>query len=93
MQTIQLKEYELRTFDRDALDEDAGRKIWLKFRDKIEIAPPTFLTSHQWQIKPKGWVGRIPVWVDCDWCGNNFSIIIPVLVCPTCFRIKLSRSF
>ena len=61
MHSIELKEYEQRSFVQDALEECTGRQIWLRYSDKIEISPPTFQTLHQWYLKPKGWVGHIPI--------------------------------
>jgi len=81
MQTIELKEYELHSFVQDALDESIGRQIWLKYADRIDISPPTFQTLHQWYLKPKGWVGHIPI-------DRSFSIIIkPKVELSNIFRM------
>ncbi|MFW6297599.1 MAG: McrC family protein, partial [Desulfosalsimonas sp.] len=69
MQAIELKEHEGRAFDQDVLDEGRGHQLWLRFGNKIEIDPPTFKTGYQWHLKPKGWVGHIPI-------DNSLSLII-----------------
>lgn len=81
MHTIELKEYEPRFFANDSLDEAAGRQIWLRYREQIEMVPPTFQTSHQWYLKPKGWVGHIPI------NESLFLIIKPKIELGNLFRM------
>jgi len=81
MHTIELKEYEQRSFAKEALAEGTGRQIWIRYPDKIEISPPTFLTLYQWFLRPKGWVGHIPI-------DKSFSILIkPKVELSNLFRM------
>lgn len=61
MNQIELTEYETRSFSHDLLDEKTGQLLWLRYRDKIDVIPPSFQTSNQWRLKSLGWVGHIPI--------------------------------
>ena len=61
---IELLEYQMMDLEGKALDEELGALLWNTYRAHIEVAPPTFLNGHRWQLTPKGYVGQIPLTPD-----------------------------
>ena len=60
-QIIELTEYQLATFDRDAIPESVGEKIYQNYAKEIDIEFPNRKTQYKWQLKSKGIVGNIPI--------------------------------
>jgi len=60
-QTIELSEYETRSFPSDAIPQDVGKYIWSQYKEKIVVEAPTFQTDNQWRLTSQGWVGHIPI--------------------------------
>ncbi|MDB9314173.1 hypothetical protein PN462_13760 [Spirulina sp. CS-785/01] len=58
---LELTEYQLQTFPKDTLPEEIGQLIWKKYAKQIDLEFPSPKTGGQWQLKPKGWVGQIPL--------------------------------
>ena len=58
---LELQEYEARRFDADEIPAGAGEYLHQKYRDQIEVNPPTFKTRGHWELVAKGYVGYIPV--------------------------------
>jgi 5-methylcytosine-specific restriction enzyme subunit McrC len=64
-QIIELTEYQLATFDRDAIPESVGDKIYQNYAKEIDIEFPNPKTKYKWQLKSKGIVGNIPITLEC----------------------------
>lgn len=81
MNPILLKEYESKYFGKDAIDNYVAQQIWELYREKIDVIPPSFQTDDQWILKPKGWIGHIPI-------NQSVSILIrPKLPIGNLFRM------
>ena len=59
--TIELSEYQKRSFPAEDIPQDVGRFIWSHYKDKIVVEAPTFQTDNQWRFTSQGWVGHIPI--------------------------------
>ncbi|MEG4318524.1 MULTISPECIES: restriction endonuclease [unclassified Microcoleus] len=60
-QIIELTEYQLATFDRDAIPELVGEKIHQNYAKEINIEFPNRKTQDKWELTSKGIVGNIPI--------------------------------
>ena len=58
---LELEEYKSVTLPSSELREDHGQYIYSEYSDKIEVAPPSFATGGCWELRPRGWVGYLPV--------------------------------
>ncbi|MFZ1029697.1 MAG: restriction endonuclease [Limnoraphis robusta] len=58
---IELTEHQPQLFERDELDIENAELIWKNYRDKIDVEFPSIKTKRKIQLKPKGWVGQIPL--------------------------------
>lgn len=58
---ITLVEYETRDFERDAIPEDLLTLLWNGYKEKIEIEFPSIKTGYKLKLKPRGYVGCIPL--------------------------------
>lgn len=61
LKIIELTEYELKSFPRDEIPESAGIELYHKYKHQIDVQFPNYKTDNKWQLKPKGWVGYIPL--------------------------------
>jgi len=59
--TIELYEYQTRSFPEDEIPQDVGKFIWSQYSEKIAVEAPTFQTDSQWRFTSQGWVGHIPL--------------------------------
>ncbi|TAE70532.1 MAG: restriction endonuclease [Oscillatoriales cyanobacterium] len=60
-QIIELTEYQLATFERDAIPQSVGEKIYHNYAKEIDIEFPNPKTKYKWQLKSQGRVGNIPI--------------------------------
>jgi 5-methylcytosine-specific restriction enzyme subunit McrC len=60
LHTLRLREFQTSELPAEALSEKVGEFLWNRYRNEIQVEPPTFKTSHQWRITPQGWAGHIP---------------------------------
>ena len=60
-QTIELSEYQTRSFPAADMPQEVGRQIWSRYGEKIALEAPTFQTNHEWRLTSLGWVGHIPI--------------------------------
>ena len=58
---IPLKEYKTQYFPSHKFDEDFEKVIWQQYRKYVDITPPSWRNDQQWELRPSGWVGYIPV--------------------------------
>ncbi|WP_293124825.1 restriction endonuclease [Microcoleus sp. bin38.metabat.b11b12b14.051] len=58
---IELTEYQLAIFDREAIPELVGEKIYQNYAKEIDIEFPNPKTKYKWQLKSRGVVGNIPI--------------------------------
>ncbi|MGC9523520.1 MAG: McrC family protein [Anaerolineae bacterium] len=58
---ITLREFEERELPRSDLTEETGEAIFETYGAQIEVEFPSPRTAHRWSLKPKGWVGQLPV--------------------------------
>ena len=62
---IDLTEYNLAEF---APSEDvsmAFQALWQRHKEKFDVLQvPSFMTGQKWQVRPRGWVGHIPITPD-----------------------------
>ncbi|MBD2455383.1 restriction endonuclease [Nostoc sp. FACHB-87] len=61
LKLIQLTEYEAQYFERNEIPEQAGIKLYEKYKTQIDVEFPTYKTRERWCLKAKGWVGYIPL--------------------------------
>lgn len=59
IKTINLEEQLYYHFLESEIPRELGKLLWRKYRNYIEIDPPSFKNDDRWGIKNKGWVGRI----------------------------------
>ncbi|MCC9078502.1 McrC family protein [Litorilinea aerophila] len=47
-----------------ALSDEEAQRLDERYRDQIQVEPPSFRTEHQWRITAQSWVGFIPLTAD-----------------------------
>ncbi len=57
---IILKEYVPKRIPASRISEEAGKRLWQEFGEKINIAEPSFKNDDHWELTSQGWVGFIP---------------------------------
>jgi 5-methylcytosine-specific restriction enzyme subunit McrC len=69
MRTWIVKEYETFQMPANAWPEEAVRRFVQLHGKRFDVQAPTLFNGHQWQIKPEGYVGRVPL-------SDEFCLVI-----------------
>jgi 5-methylcytosine-specific restriction enzyme subunit McrC len=59
--TVSLVEHESIHLTRDEMTREEGEGLWRKYADQVEVTFPSPVTSDNWRLSAKGWVGHLPV--------------------------------
>ncbi len=58
---IELTEHKAKVFDSNKLNIEIAELIWKNYPNLIDVEFPSIKTKDKTQLKPKGWVGQIPL--------------------------------
>lgn len=58
---IKLTEYSEKYLAKEALSPELAEDLWTHYSEQVEIEEPGFKTGYKWRLKPKHWVGHIPL--------------------------------
>lgn len=61
MKVIEIAEYETKYFQPDDIPDEAGIKLYEKYKAQVDVEFPNYRTRNKWYLKAKGWVGYIPL--------------------------------
>jgi 5-methylcytosine-specific restriction enzyme subunit McrC len=58
---IRLREHESRRLTSEELPDELGHSVWKDYGKYVQVEFPSLRTDGEWELRPNGWVGRIPV--------------------------------
>lgn len=61
VRSILVREFKERFLPADELTLQEGELLYREYGDKVKVEFPSPQTGGQWKLKPRGWVGAIPV--------------------------------
>ena len=61
LKIIELTEYQSKSFERDEISEELEIILHEKYKNLVDVDPPSYKTRYQWKLTAKGWVGYIPI--------------------------------
>ena len=58
---IELREHQVTEYPKEAISDELGKLLYLQYGSEIDVEFPSPKTDDQWRLKPKNWVGLLPV--------------------------------
>ena len=58
---VELVEYQTATLPHNAFSDESALRLRSKFRDQVDVEPPSLFNGNSWRITSQGWVGQIPM--------------------------------
>ncbi len=61
LKIIELTEYQSKSFERDEISQEVEIILHEKYKNRVDVDPPSYKTRYQWKLTAKGSVGYISV--------------------------------
>lgn len=61
LKIIELTEYQSKSFERDEISEEVEIILHEKYKNLVDVDPPSYKTRYQWKLTAKGWIVYIPI--------------------------------
>ena len=58
---IELTEHQVKVYPKAMISEELGELLYRRYGAEVDVEFPTPKTDHCWRLKPKNWVGLLPL--------------------------------